>query len=320
MQKIQAISAVFTFLLMIFASAAIASEGKKILYIDSYHVGYPWSDGIEQGIRDTVEGKGVELQVYRMDTKRQTSEEHKQKVALEAKELIESFKPDVVIAADDNASKYIIQQYYSDSELPFVFAGVNWDASVYGFPTKNVTGMIEVAPIPQLLEQLSTFANGDRIGFIGPDLLTSRKEAENYKTVFGLDVNAHFAKDFDDWKAGFLKLQENVDKLIIDTDHGVYAEFKDEMQAFVLENTKIPTGSCYDFMAPYSLVVFAKLATEQGEWSAQTALEIINGKSPADIEIARNEQGKLILNGQIAESTGIELPFELIDAAENLVE
>jgi ABC-type uncharacterized transport system substrate-binding protein len=255
-----------------------------------------------------------------MDTKRQTSEEHKQKVALEAKTLIESFKPDVVIAADDNASKYLISQYYKDAEVPFVFAGVNWDASVYGFPFTNVTGMIEVAPVPQLLEQLSTFAKGDRVGFIGPDLLTSRKEAENYKKVFDLDVTAHFAKDFDDWKAGFLKLQEEVDMIIIDTDHGVYADKKDEMLAFVETNTKVPTGSCYDFMSPYSLVVFAKVANEQGEWSASTALDIIKGTKPSDIAIAKNEKGKLIINSRISEKTGIELPFELIDAAEQIIQ
>ena len=46
-----------------------------------------------------------------------------------AKAEIDAFKPDVVIAADDNASKYLIEPYFKDAALPFVFCGVNWDAS-----------------------------------------------------------------------------------------------------------------------------------------------------------------------------------------------
>ncbi len=76
--------------------------------------------------------------------------------------MIDSWQPDVVIASDDNASKYLIAPYYKGGDLPFVFCGLNWDASVYGFPAKNVTGMVEVAQIPQLLEVLKRHAKGDR--------------------------------------------------------------------------------------------------------------------------------------------------------------
>ena len=65
--------------------------------------------------------------IFRMDTKRNTDEEFKKTAALKAKAEIEASKPDVVIAADDNASKYLIQPYFKDASLPFVFCGVNWD-------------------------------------------------------------------------------------------------------------------------------------------------------------------------------------------------
>ncbi len=92
--------------------------------------------------------------------------------------MINEFKPDVVIASDDNASKFLIKPYYKNADLPFVFCGVNWDAKVYDYPYKNVTGMIEVTPIPILIEQMELFAKGKRIGFIGPDIITAKKEAE----------------------------------------------------------------------------------------------------------------------------------------------
>jgi hypothetical protein len=101
-----------------------------------------------------------------MDTKRHSDESFKIEAAKQAKAEIESVKPDVVIAADDNASKYLVAEYYKDAVIPFVFCGVNWDAAVYGYPYNNATGMVEVTPVPQLVDQLQKVAKGNRVGFL----------------------------------------------------------------------------------------------------------------------------------------------------------
>ncbi len=75
-----------------------------MLFIDPYHEGYAWSDRLTSGIRETIEGRGKGISIFRRDTKRNASTGFKENKALEAKALIERFKPDVVIAADDNAS------------------------------------------------------------------------------------------------------------------------------------------------------------------------------------------------------------------------
>ncbi|MCP4577871.1 MAG: hypothetical protein GY846_16480 [Deltaproteobacteria bacterium] len=80
---------------------------------------------------------------------------------------------DVVIAADDNASKYLIKPFYKDAGLPFVFCGVNWDASNYGFPYRNVTGMIEVAGAKELVKILQGYAKGSRVALLADDTLSS---------------------------------------------------------------------------------------------------------------------------------------------------
>jgi len=236
------------------------------------------------------------------------------------KAVIEDFKPDVVIASDDNASKFLIVPYYKEGYLPFVFCGLNWDASGYGFPASNVTGMLEVTPVPQLLEQLKPFAKGNKIGFLAPDILTARKEAANYDKVFGMRITEYYAKDFEDWKKGFEQLQDSVDILLIDSDGGLYNDKSAEMQAFVESNIRIPTGSCYDFMASYALLSFAKVAEEQGFWAANTALKILDGTSPTDIPLAQNEKGKLIVNVRIAKALGADIPYEIIELADQVIE
>jgi len=282
-------------------------SGKKVLYIDSYHEGYAWSDGITKGVQRGLRGSGARLKIIRMNTKRNADPAFKKKAGQKAKKVIEQFRPDVVIASDDNVSKYMIKPYFKDADLPIVFCGVNWDAAVYGYPYSNVTGMVEVAPIPQLIEQMQLWAKGDRIGFIGPDILTAKKEAENYEKIFGLKVKTYYAKDYSDWKSGFVKLQKAVDMLIIASDGGLYNDHAKELEAFVRSTTRIPTGACYDFMIPYALVGVIKVAEEQGLWSANTALQILDGKSPAEIPIVQNKRAKLVLNKKIGDAMGVDL-------------
>lgn len=95
--------------LLLLALPQIAAA-KRCLFISSYHQGYEWSDAVERGLRDVLEGK-CEPRQFDMDTKRKKSLDEKRAQGLEAKRLIDSWMPDVVITADDNAAKYVIQAY-----------------------------------------------------------------------------------------------------------------------------------------------------------------------------------------------------------------
>lgn len=290
---------------------------KKVLFIDSYHEGYAWSDGITSAVKKVIGASGNELKIIRMDTKRNGSEEFIKEAAKKAKEVIDSYKPDVVIAADDNASKYVIAPNYKDAALPFVFCGVNWDAGSYGFPCKNITGMVEVSPVPLVLKYLKMYAKGDRVGVLAPDNITSQKNIEAFKKNFGLKITEYLAKNAEDYKNGFAELQTKCDMLILVSDGGLYD--KTDVEEYCQKNTKIPTGSMDDFMAPKALISFTKLSTEQGEWAAKTALEILDGKSPAEIPIAKNEKGDLYLNMKIAQSLGITFDLKIVKMAKKII-
>jgi hypothetical protein len=58
--------------------------------------------------------------------------------------------------------------------------------------------------------------------------------------------------------------------------------------AFIKANTKVPTGSINDWMAPYCLLTLARRTEEQGEWAAQTALLILDGTPISSIAVAEN--------------------------------
>ncbi len=253
------------------ASAAFAGqyEGKRVLHIDSYHQGNTWNDPIAAAVRETLEGTGVELKIIRMDTKRNPSEEFKRAAALKAKEIIETFKPDVVTASDDNASKYLIAPYYKDADLPFVFCGLNWDASTYGFPYSNVTGMVEVSPIPQIVRLLRGYARGDRLGYLTEDTLTKRKELEYHEKLFGISYDkVYLANNFAEWKEAFLKAQDEVDMLVV-LGVAKLTDFDDgEAEALAETRTRIPSGTDFSWLMHFSMLGVGKLPEEQGRWAA----------------------------------------------------
>lgn len=293
--------------------------GKRVMFIDSYHAGYAWSDGITAGIKQVFANSGVELKIHRMDTKRNTSEDFKKEAALKAKAAIEAFKPDVVIAADDNAQKYLVVPYYRGSDLPVVFAGVNWDASPYGYPASNVTGMVEVSRPDELVNILRTLSGGVTLGSLTGDTNTSRKEHAYYadQMNFSFDKSS-YVKTFDEWKQEFVRLQDEVDMLFMYNNAGIEGWNDDEASRFVRENARIPSGSVQPWMAPYVLIAYTKNAAEQGEWAAQAALQIMNGAAPSSIPMTTNKRGNMMINSQLAQRLQLEIPPSLLNAADDV--
>ncbi len=308
--------AVITILVLALAAVAgpVAAIEKKILYVDSYNQGYAWSDDISTGIKNVLSGRpDIELKIFRMNTKRHQEEGFNKAAALKAKKLIDTWRPDVVIASDDNASKYLIVPYFRGGTIPFVFCGLNWDASVYGFPATNVTGMIEVALYRPLIDILRKFAGGDRIGYLASDTVSERKEFSNIVKRFKTDFDVRLVSTFSELKRAFVDLQQKTDMVIIQECRSVKGFDHNEMVRLADEKTKVPTGALQKYLRQYALVTVAKIGEEQGEYAARTALEILNGKSPAAIPVVANHKARTWLNMKIARSMGIKFPMDLIE-------
>ncbi len=306
------------------ASAAGKYDGKKVLFIDSYHEGYAWSDGTLAGVSSVLDSSGAQLEVVRMDTKRKKEEEDKLAAAEMVRSAISQFNPDVVIASDDNASKYVVMPYFKDAALPFVFCGVNWDATVYGYPYKNVTGMIEVSAADELFAFLERLTDGRRIGYLAADVFTAHKEQENIAKTFNMNfAETRYAKDLAEWQVQFRELQRTVDILLVGNAVGTEGWDEEAAARFAESNTRVPTWAIDEHMAPFALIGYTKLPQEQGEWAAKTALKILDGKSPADIAISRNRQGRLILNARIAEGLGegaMAALGDILQSADQIIE
>src|SRR3712207_5268391 len=278
----------FGLLSVLFAETAFAElAARKVLHIDSYHQGNEWNDRIVAALRDTLKEKNVELRVFYLDTKRRPAEKHIQEAVLDAKRVIEEFKPDVVTTSDDPAAQHLVMPHLRDASIPVVFCGLNWDASAYGLPYRNTTGMVEVSPIPQIVRLLRRNARGPRLGFLSEDTDVKRKELTYHEQLFGITYEkTYFVSSHAAWKAAFLRAQQEVDMLMILGVGAVSDWDAADAKRLAEERSEIPSGTDFEWLTAVSLLGVVKSPEEQGRWAAQAALRILEGIPPSDIPLS----------------------------------
>lgn len=301
------------------ATPPVAAEN-KCLYISSYHVGYAWSDGVERGLRSALGNKCTIKQID-MDTKRNKSPEYIQKTALHAKTIIDSWKPDVVITADDNAARYVIQQHYKDKDIPFVFCGVNWTTEEYGFPYKNVTGIIEVAPIRPLFEQVQALIpQGKNAVYIGANTVTEKKNYARFKRAAekqSMEIEPLLVQSMQEWIDAYRTAQQ-YDFIILGSNAGI----TDWDKQAILEQAKPLSSKLsvtnHEWMMPYAMLGFTKVAEEQGELAGQAAASILDGVDISRIAIIPNRKWDIWTNSNLIGTAGIQLPELLLRKAKQI--
>ena len=131
-------------------TSAYAKEPDRVLFISSYHQGFPtYSEQID-GLQSVFNGKNIILDIECMDTKRFPGEENVKQFLGILSYKLNHIKPyDLVILADDNALLLgLDQQSKLFKGIPLVFMGVN-DVELALRQNNNpqATGVIEAVSL-----------------------------------------------------------------------------------------------------------------------------------------------------------------------------
>lgn len=314
----------FVFICIFNVNALLSADikHKKVMYIDSYSLNYPWSSKITSVISKIMDENRVDLRIFHMDTKENYSDEYKKKSALKAYNAIQEYKPDLIISTDDNAAKYLVDPYLLDMDIPIVFAGINWSAADYKFVDDElVTGMIEVSGIDELLRITRTVAKGNVIGFLSSDTATEHKDVKYINEIYNIKFDKTvYVSEFEEWKKQFINLQKEVDIIYIGNVHGINNFNKEEAIEFVETNISLPTCSTLDFTSEFGAINYIRLAEEQGEYVAETAIRILNGSYPSDIPVVMNKKGRVLINNRLVNKLKLDIPTNILEVADFLYE
>jgi len=317
-------SYVFVFMIcpQVIADAS-SQQPKKVLLLHSYHAEYPWVASITKGVRDALEGENVVLQIFYMDTKRKTSQDWKVQSGKLAKDMIEKWKPDVVIAADDNAQIFVTQKYAGNKPY-FVFCGVNGEPSDYGLPASNVTGVIERPHFKESVEYLQKIIpNIRKIAVISDDGPTSIGALEfmNNQNLAVKILDYHLIGDFNTWQKRVTEYNIDADALCIYMYHTVREKGNTlsmspkEVMNWTQANCTIPTIGFFDFSIEDGMFCgVVESGEEHGYEAAKMAVSLLKGVSIESLPVKTAEQGIPMVNLDIAKGLNIIIPKDILDA------
>nr|CRH07403.1 Putative histidine kinase with PAS domain, HisKA domain, HATPase c domain and response regulator receiver domain [Candidatus Magnetococcus massalia] len=104
-----------------------AAATKRVLFLNSYHAGYFWSDNITKGIQAHFKDRHeVELITQYMDTKRYASADHYAQLAKLYSSKYGQTAIDLVITSDDNAFNFFkTHRRQIAPQAPWVFCGLD---------------------------------------------------------------------------------------------------------------------------------------------------------------------------------------------------
>lgn len=301
-------------LLLLLVGAAGPGWAARCLHVSSYHPGYEWSDALDAALDRTLAGK-CELKHFYMDTRRHPGDAWAREKAKEARALIVKFRPDVLIASDDNASRYLVAPFLRNTKLPVVFCGVNWDVAEYGYPYSNATGMVEVAPLGAMLKHLRRILPKARRGlYLTANTRTEHKDYEHFRKVFadhGIHLDATFVSSLALWEQGYLDGQ-SYDFMVLGNYSGIADWNRGEAEHLALARAGTLTLTTYTWMMPYAALGITKRPEEQGEWAGRTALAILGGLKPSDIPVVPNRRWDLWVNPLMVKRLDVKVPDSII--------
>jgi ABC-type uncharacterized transport system substrate-binding protein len=204
--------------------------------------------------------------------------------------------------------KYLVELNDLDKAIPIVFCGVNWSAKQYDLSQYNITGILELLPIAELLVTMkSYYPSIEKLLVLNENTTTSRKTAELLDTLFNhvcISVTHELVDDFTSWKAVFEKGNHSHDIIYLQTNAAIKNWDHVEALRFIDQHIKVPLVTCEDFMMPYTVFGMTQVSREQGTWAAETAKKILQGAKPSDIPVSRNQLVNIWFNPGLAEKVG----------------
>ena len=163
---------------------------KKVLIINSYHQGHPWTDGVTKGILDVFKNEEVDFETHieNMDTKRILNTQSWGKILTDN---ISSFPPgylDLIIASDDNAVFSLFTLNPKIQNIPVVYCGITNEQILLSDTSKKFIGFQEYLPFVENIDlALKLFPNTQHIAIVTDNSrtgivhkYTAEKDIANY--------------------------------------------------------------------------------------------------------------------------------------------
>lgn len=292
----------------------------KILHVMSYHLPWEWTESQFSGFKEALQGLDVEYRVFQMDTKRNSSVQEKEKMGKEARDLIDSWQPDLVYTNDDDAQQYVAR-HYLNREIPFVFSGVNAAPGKYGFAgSSNITGVLEqehfvesvllLKEIVPAVKKIAVIVDRDVMW----EPVVARMKAKQAQLPQVSFISWDVIETFAEYKEKIEALQQQADGVALigifgfKDQAGTNVSFQEVLQ-WTAEHSKLPDFSFWgNRVSLGTLCAVTVSGYEQGLAAGRIAHKILaEGRSPDSFPIEPSVKGVPMISLARAASLGIKV-------------
>ncbi len=306
-----------------FLSPTIHASTFKVLVVMSYEKDNQWCKEIKEGI-DSILSDTSDITYFYMDTK--VNIEDGPIKAKEAYDLFQQIEPDGLITADDNAQSLFVLPYLKGRyNTPVMFCGVNAEAEQYGYPTTNVSGILErghisesIAFAKQLVPSIRSVAFLAKESPSGNALLRQvQKESDKYlaKTSF------HLISSIGDLLSIDKVLSEQSDAIYVDSLEGVNdpagnpLTTRDVIKILADQYNKPIIGANRYHVEQGALCAVVKTGQEQGRTAAEMLKKDMQGTPVEAIPVVQNFRGQRVINVTAMKALNLQVkPIVLLGA------
>jgi two-component system cell cycle sensor histidine kinase/response regulator CckA len=305
------------FIVTLLSSLCRAEDDKKsVLYLNSYHNGYHWSDGLLQGVRSVLNSSRykVNLQIEYMDAKKFDYRAISGNLYSLYKEKFAGEKFDIIIVSDNDALNFI--NLYRDElfpGVPVVFCGIN-DLKDSEISAGNITGVVELFDLDATLEVAQTLHPERNQLIILIDNSTAgmaiqrQVEKMTASSPFNLDIEFWIQLSLEEAQRRVRKLPDNAFLFIAPYYQTINGHFytSEEVSEAIYKHSSVPIYTAWEFMVGYGPVGGKVLSgVDQGRVAGEMAKRILAGEKADDIPIVNEPGGIFLFDHKVMNKLGI---------------
>lgn len=291
-------------------------EKKSILYLNSYHNGYKWSDGLLEGVRSILNNSRykVDLQIEYMDAKKFNYDLISKNLLPLYKEKFKDEKFDIIIISDNDALNFI-NSYREElfPEVPVVFCGIN-DLKESDIASGNITGVVELFDLVATLEiALKLHPEKEHLVVLIDDSTAGRAIQRQVKKIAktlesNLEIDFWVQLSLAEAQRKVRRLPDNTFLFIAPYYQTIGGHFytSEEVSEAIYRHSSVPIYTAWEFMVGYGAVGGRVLSGfEHGTIAGQMSQRILDGESIEEIPIIREPGGIYLFDYAVMEKLGI---------------
>jgi len=324
--------AMLVFVLLFLGVVYVQKSGAdRILVIHSYNTDYAWvrriNDGVDRVLSDQPH---VQARYHYMDLKNHTDESFRRTATELTNRVVAEWQPEVLVIFDDVAQHLVGVPHAAlrDAQGPrhtIVFGGVNGVPGEIYPDMSNVTGILERKALGAIRDAIARILADlpqdapRRIQYIGDLSPSITAEIPFYATTDWTPMTwlpPVQVDTFEGWKEAVTRAGRDADLILLTNYQQVrraageaFVRPAARVMAWTEANATVPVlGVGWSNSQDGAMLTVSVSPYEQGETAARLALEVLEGRSAADLPVVMPRQFQVHVCERSLRARGLVLP------------